>query len=213
MDYNEIILAGTSYADRANDPEIVANLDLFLSFGEARLSRLLKVRKASVRAVLVMADDQEYYSLPSDFGGMRDIQIISTNDGGQVRNRTLEMMNPQQMNNQSQTSTGNNTNQLGYYTIIADQIQVWPVGNSGANLEIVYYRTIPPLTSIDSTNWVSEDHPDIYLCLLMYEIELFTKNHTIADGWTNRLDVALRELATSDDLERWSGTPLSTRVG
>ena len=60
MNYNEIISAGVAYADMLSDPEITAKLDLFLRFGEARLSRLLKVRTASVRATLAMCDDEEY---------------------------------------------------------------------------------------------------------------------------------------------------------
>ena len=212
MDYNEITAAGKAYADREKDPEINANIDTFLRFGEARLSRLLKVRKASVRAQLAMDSVDEYYSLPPDFGGMRDIQIISPPETVPSRSRTLYYSSPEQMNAQSQLSSGISLN-IGYYTIIAEQIQVWPLGAGGDILELIYYRRIPALVpeAPGDSNWVSEDHPDIYLSLLMYEISLFIKNHDIAQGWTDRLNVALDELDITDKMERWSGTPMATR--
>jgi hypothetical protein len=211
MQYSEIVAAGKAYADRNKDPEIIANIDIFLRFGEARLSRLLKVRKASVRAQLAMGTD-EYYSLPPDFGGMRDIQVISPPEVTPSRSRTLYYSSPEQMNAQSQLSSGISLN-IGYYTVIADQIQIWPVGAAGDTLELIYYRRIPPLIPDvpQNVNWVSDDHPDIYLSLLMYEISLFIKNHEVALSWTNRLNTALDELDVTDKQERWSGTPMATR--
>lgn len=210
MNYLEITDAGKAYADRAKDPEILANIDIFLRFGEARLSRLLKVRKASVRAQLPI-NEEEYYALPIDFGGMRDIQIIADSASGGA-SRTLYYSNPEQMNNQSDRSSDIHVH-LGYYTVIADQIQIWPTGSTGDIMEMIYYRRIPPLIALapDDNNWVSEEHPDIYLALLMYEISLFIKNHEVSLNWMDRLNTALDELEITDKMERWSGTPMSTR--
>ena len=144
---------------------------------------------------------------------MRDIQIVPA-EGSTSRGRTLYFSNPEQMNMQSRAASNNpNTNNVGYYTIIANQFQIWPTGAGGDTLEIIYYRRIPPLVAegVGSVNWVSDEHPDIYLALLMYEIELFTKNWDVADGWTGRLNTALDELDVSDKIERWSGTPMATR--
>ena len=206
MNYQEIVDAGVAYADRFNDPEIADNLDLFLRMGEARLSRLLKVRKASVRAVL-LANGGSMYSLPPDFGGMRHIQIMPTDPTKQLK--IMDFLNPRQMSIKEQGETS--SSQLGYYTIIADQIKT-SFNVSDSVIEILYYQRIPPLTEGDDTNWVSDDHPDIYLCLLMFEIEIFTKNYEAADGWESRLDKALNELEVTDVTERWSGDPLTTKV-
>ena len=206
MDYQEIVDAGVAYADRFNDPEIADNLDLFLRMGEARLSRLLKVRKASVRAIL-LANGGNMYALPPDFAGMRHIQIIPTDPTKRLT--VLDFLNPRQMTIKEQGERA--LNQLGYYTIIADQLKI-SFEVSASTIEILYYQRIPPLTETAENNWVSIDHPDIYLCLLMFEIEIFTKNYTAADGWEARLDKALNELGVTDITERWSGDPLTTKV-
>jgi len=215
MNYQEIIDAGISYSDRFTDSEVKNNLDVFLRFGEARLSRLLKVRKASVRATVAVTPDTPYYSVPPDFGGLRDIQINSILDDGSEKRKPLRYMNPEQIELKSQ-ETGNagfeQQNDLGYYTIEANQFRVAPSPGVNDTLEILYYQRILPLTSGNPNNWVSDDHPDMYLALLMYEIELFVKNHDTATGWESRLNTALDELEVTDVEERWSGTPLETRT-
>ena len=206
MDYQEIIGAGTAYADRKSDPEINDNLDLFLRMGEARLSRLLKVRKASVRANII-TNGTEFYSLPPDYAGMRNIQILPNDPTKRIL--IFDYLNPAQLLVKEQEDRPDN--QLGFYTIIADQIKL-SIKPSGSTLEILYYQRIPPLTSEAPNNWVSDDHPDMYLSLLMFEIEIFTKNYEVADGWESRLDKALGELVTTDITERWAGNPLATKV-
>ena len=206
MDYQEIIGAGTAYADRKSDPEINDNLDLFLRMGEARLSRLLKVRKASVRANII-TNGTEFYSLPPDYAGMRNIQILPNDPTKRIL--IFDYLNPAQLLVKEQEDRPDN--QLGFYTIIADQIKL-SIKPSGSTLEILYYQRIPPLTSEAPNNWVSDDHPDMYLSLLMFEIEIFTKNYEVADGWETRLDKALDELIVTDITERWAGNPLATKV-
>ena len=211
MNYQEIIAAGVAYADRLSDPEVNANLDLFLRLGEARLSRLLKVRKASVKAVL-LGNGGNTYALPPDYGGMRDIQIVPFDTTKRVL--ILDYINPRQMNIKQQVDDADRVNnQLGYYTIAADQLE-FASDVTASTIEILYYQRIPPLTSEEDedTNWVSDDHPDMYLSLLMYEIEIFVKNYDVADGWEARLDKALGELVVTDVSERWSGVPLATKV-
>lgn len=217
MDYTEITDAGRAYADRVNDPEIEANLDIFLRLGEARLSRLLKVRKASVRATLIVNSASEYYALPTDFGGMRDVQV-NTQSNGTSKKKTLSLLNPEQFELKAQETSNND---LRYYNIIAEQIRITSPGDN-ETLEIAYYQRIPQLTSQvedivnnlkdETNNWVSIDHPDIYLSLLMFEIELFTKNYEAADGWESRLMKAIDDLKVTDSDERWSGTPMTTRT-
>lgn len=210
MNYQEIIDAGVAYADRFTDIEIAANLDTFLRLGEARLQRLLKVRKASKQATLPMSADLLKYSVPPDFGGIRTIKIIPSEGNG--KEIMLRYLNPEQMTYQTQfTGEASVNNSIRYYTIEANQFLVDKTG-AGDVLQITYYQRVPPLTADDNSNWVSDDHPDMYLSLLMYEIELFAKNYDVAEGWKGRLDVAINELEITDIEERWSGNPLETRL-
>jgi len=72
--YQELIDAAQAYADRYY-LEVAANMPLFILMSESRMNRVLKTRKQSARAFTPTVEGQEYYPLPPDYAGMRDIQI------------------------------------------------------------------------------------------------------------------------------------------
>lgn len=205
MNYNEIKDLALSYADR-KDSGTISRMDDFLRVTESRINKALKTQKMSVRAVLQTVDKQEYYSLPPDYSGLRDIELRSTLHS---RDRcTLQYMSPEQLNNRS-ASPGDQV----YYTLIANQIQIMPPRPTGEILEIIYFRKVPPLTPSESENWVSVSDPDLYLFGLLVEISSFLKDANASAMWDARFAQCL-EAIQSDDLDnRWSGTALQIRVG
>lgn len=203
MDYSQLVSLVTSYSDRS-DVEVSANMNNFILLVEAKINRLLRVREMAIRARIATITGETYYPLPDDFAGLRDVQLDVDN-----KIYTYKYLNPEQMNNISNLEITEPS--LNYYTIIADQIQIFPARES-ANIEIVYYQKIPNLYT-DITNWVSETYPDLYLAGIMVEIESFVKNKEGVVFWEARFDKAANALTMSDSIDRWSGTPLNMRVG
>ena len=207
MNYTEIVDAAYSYADR-QDPESRNNADLFLRAVENRLNNRLKVQKMSCRTQLMTRLNAEYYGLPPDFAGLRDIEI--SNPGNSRGRCTLQYLNPEQMNNWSTASNQGRTDRI-YYTIIADQLQIMPP-QDGMTMEIVYYRNVPPLTPTDDENWVSIGQPNLYVFGMLVEISSFAKDKEAALLWEQRFMSEVNALTEEDQLNRWSGTPLQIRT-
>jgi len=211
MNYLEVKEIALSYSDRESDAELPAKIDSFLRIVEARVDRVLKVQRMTVRTLLTTVAGQEYYGLPSDFAGLRDIEVRSADTiDGEARDRvTLEYLSPEQMN----SATGIPASQSNiYYTIIANQLQISPPQDSNV-LELVYYRKLPNLTENDNTNWLSEDNPDTYVFGLMVEISAFVKNEQSTALWDARFKESLAEIDLDDSKSRWSGVALQMRNG
>lgn len=212
MNYTEIKETALNYADR-QDSEVIDNIDNFLKIVESRVNKLLKVQKQTMRTKVLTVADQEYYGLPDDFGGLRDIEV--SDFAGDTRN-TLRYLNPEQMNSAASQSdlnrSGNIKSQAGYYTIIANQLQIYPP-QDGLVLEIIYYQNIAPLTEASPTNWLSDSNPDCYIFGLLTEINAFVKDAATSGLWDGRFKTALAEITKDDKDTRWSGTPLSIRIG
>lgn len=209
MNYTELVAAGKAYADR-KDVEVVENLPVFIQMAEGKINRRLRTRKQSARAAIPTKDGEEFYSLPPDFAGMRHIQFDSSSVDGQNSVYIMEYAAPEFFDQErSKVPSGKH-----YYTIIANQLQVYPRFAAGFFIEIIYYQRVPPLTNqADSnTNWLSEDYPDIYLSGLVAEIELFAKNYDVAGLWADRMNTAIDDLENIDIGERWSGGSLTTRI-
>lgn len=212
MNYTEIVDLALAYADRPNDSEVTANVDNYILLVESRINRKLKVSDMSARSVVDLTTtdpDQEYFQLPDDFGGLRDIEVNV--DGGSRRSATY--VNPEQMN--SLTSNQNISNASTakiYYSIVARQIQIFPAQQNGF-LEIIYYQRIMNLNSTDPNNWISDEFPDVYIHGIVQEISAFVKDGDAFKIWKARFDEALDEIHVEDAENRWSGTPLTTKVG
>jgi len=207
MTYDELVAASIAYADRY-DLEVSQNMDMYILMVEARINRLLKTRKQSARAFTTTVDQQDYYGLPPDYAGMRDIQINSDSPITDHAISTVSYLSPEIFNKRQ----GKPYEGSSYYTVIGDQIQIFPKPNGEQTIEMVYYQKLPNLNTIANTNWLSVDYPDIYLAGITAEIELFAKNYEVADGWFERLKISVGELENTDVVERWSGTALVTRI-
>ena len=198
-----------SYSDRENDAELIAKMDSFLRVTEARINRVLKVQKMSIRTQVTTVVGQDYYGLPPDFAGLRDIEIMS--DASDNNRTTLQYLSPEQMNDVTNL-TPSPVNPQVFYTIIANQLHISTLQDNML-LEIVYYAKLVPLSSADQTNWMSVDNPDVYLFGLMVEVLSFVKNAEGKQLWDVRFKEALSEIHQDDSDSRWSGTALQMRNG
>lgn len=209
MDYAELQDVAQRYADR-QDEEIINLFPQYLKLAEARVNRLLKTREQTSRVYTPTIANVAYYPLPPDYRGMRDVQVTNLQPTTRQAPSTYPMkyISPSEMNERE------NTHKSGemFYTVIDNQIQILPILNAGYSIEMVYYRKVPPLTATEPVNWLSEEHPDIYVAAVTGEISLFVKDYAAAESWFSRMSGAIGELQVSDINERWTGNPLTTRI-
>jgi hypothetical protein len=198
MNLKQIKEVAQSYCDRY-DQELVDALPSFIKIVEAKINNALRTGEQAIRSQIYLELDQEYYGLPSDWGGARDIEIL---EEGQQHGRTLTYLAPEEMNKISRKS--NSRNRHNYYTIIANQIQIAPPCDREI-LEIVYYQRLPELVEEDDTNWLTEKNPDAYVFGLCTEIGAFAKDDVIFMTYDGRFKESLSNVTQEDQITRWSG--------
>jgi len=204
MNYNEVTATALAYSNRS-DADVLENIDNFLRMTESKLNRELHVQRQSKRALVQMVDGQEYYGLPSDFAGLRDLETRQAADPN-VR-ATFQYRSPEQF-----SAAVNRDAQTCIYTIVADQLQIWP-SSDGDILEIIYYAILEPLAPATPENWLSKRYPDLYVFGLLIEISAFAKDAAAAAEWNGRFNEALASIESKDRKERWSGTALQVTLG
>jgi hypothetical protein len=207
MNYKDIVTAAQAYTDRY-DEELVTAMPAFTKVVEGKINNALRTGDQSVRAQIWLLRDQEYYGLPSDWGGARDVEILK--DGTKTGGRTLVYMAPEELNKLSR-SPGRPYPRHNYYTIIANQIQVAPPTDNEV-LEIVYYQRLPALTQDDDANWLTEKNPDAYIFGLCTEISAFAKDVASYETYKMRFAEAMADITMEDQVTRWSGPALRVQV-
>lgn len=214
MDQSKVISASKAYTDRY-DEELNDAIPAFLRIVESKINTAMKTGEQSVRAQIRLTANQEYYSLPADFGGFRDVELVRKGSGSighhnaqsPIGGHTLVYLSPEEMN---KISRGQHQNNM-YYTVIANQIQIAPPQTDDI-LEVVYYQLVPPLLSPTDTNWLSEKHPDAYVFGLCAEISAFAKDEMGFQGYDARFKESLASITMDDQITRWSGPSLRTQV-
>ena len=200
MNYREIVTAAQAYTDRY-DEELVSAIPAFIKVVEGKINNALRTGEQAVRAQIWLLRDQEYYGLPYDWGGARDVEILK--DGTKAGGRTLTYLSPEEMNKISR-SPGRPYPRHNYYTIIAGQIQVAPPTDNEV-LEIVYYQRLPALEADTDSNWLTVKNPDAYIFGLCTEISAFAKDAVSYETYKMRFAEAMADITMEDQVTRWSG--------
>lgn len=203
MNYQDVINSALAYADKANADDVVANMDAFLRVVEARVDRILQTRLQSRRARLICSYETEYYGLPPDYGGLRDVEII-TAGGGRI---TMQWLASEAMDNHI-----NLNGTTPSYSVVANQLHIWPLLDETNTIEIAYYQRVMPLTSDAPENWITRYAPDLYIHGLLVEIFSFIKDPDGATLWDGRFRSALKELDSDDARDLWSGPSPTIQV-
>lgn len=214
MNYGDLIKASKAYTDRY-DQDLDDAIPAFTMIVESKINTAMKTGEQSVRAQIRLTKNQEYYSLPADFGGFRDVELIQKGSGSidhhnalsPIGGQTLTYLSPEEMNKVSR----DHSQKSMYYTVIANQIQIAPP-KADDILEVVYYQLVPHLADLGDSNWLSEKHPDAYIFGLCAEISAFAKDDVGFQGYDARFKESLASITMDDQITRWSGPSLRTQV-
>lgn len=177
--------------------DLTSQIPDFIMLAEAKLNRSLRTRQMEQRSTAAAA---EYMALPTLFLEMRNIKTTGTPV------YTLEQRAPFEMDALDDGSTGRPSR----YAIIANQIRLAPAPDSTYTLEIDYWESIPPLAS-NSTNWLLDAAPDVYLYGALLEASAYILDDPRIPLWMDAYTRTINQLQTADRRARWSGSPMAVR--
>lgn len=143
----------SAIADWLNRDDLTSVIPNFIELAEAELTRNLRHRKMIVRADATI--DSEYTQTPDDWFQTQTL-ILETDPI-----TTLSYLTPDALNEKRKSSSANG--KPLFYTMIGTEIQVYPVPSGDYTAELVYYAKIPALSDSQTTNWLLDFAPDIYL--------------------------------------------------
>lgn len=169
----------------------------FITLAEAKLNRRLKVRQ--MRSVLQLTPTSPYVSLPGDYRSAIRVMYGNT----PLRFLSEQMADPSM-------NLGGDFNR---YTLIGDKIWILTQVDGKSILTLHYYQQIEPLSDTNTSNWLLEDGPDIYLYASLLEAEPYIKNDQRIPVWQSALEVALRDIGALDDEGQHSGSDMTMEAG
>lgn len=185
------------YLDR---DDLEARIPDFVALLEARINRLIRGVNQETRTTWTTSD--ETYALPSDFRKLRKIHIEGSPD------RALDEISPQSAAYMFNGQTGTPR----AYFIEGRTITFCPPPTSSTTFRVTYFTRIEPLTSENDSNWLLEEHADIYMFGTLLEAAIYIRDAEAISLCSEKLDQALAELQRMARTDRYGGGPLTPKT-
>jgi len=179
------------YLAEAPTSEYASDADLFIDLAESRFNADLVTRNQQASSSLT-PDANGEMDLPDDYAAF---DWATANEG--TRKIPLTETSPEWMEDQFPYAR---SGVAQYITIDGDKIRVRPV--TGSTITFRYYRTIPALSSANTTNWLLTKLPGLYLSASLYEAAQFFNDRENAGRYGSMYDDQLALLRRTDRRER-----------
>ena len=171
---------------------------------DAKLRRTLRARDMETRNI-TFTIGAEYVTLPTDFLEVKSL-YLNTDPIRPITHMPDDMMN-------LLFTSGNQ--KPAYFNIAGDSFRFRPVPDSSYSATLTYYARPGALSSgaaNTATNWIINEHPDIYLYGSLVEAEGFLMNDARILTWRQQYDAAIAERKNSSNRSMWGSPGLQVRV-
>lgn len=191
-----------SIASWLNREDLTDRIPEFVTMAEARFNREIRVNSMLQREITTATN--AYVTLPEDWLQHSSLVITAPSDYGVA----LDYITPEEFNDRrKQVLPGIPV----AYTIINNNILLLPAPPSTVSLEITYYKKIPALSNSNTSNWLLERSPDLYLYGSLLNAEPFLMNDERVPLWMAAVSQAIEAMRMeSERASRPSGS-LSAR--
>jgi hypothetical protein len=187
----------TSVADFLNRSDLTSVVPDFVALAEAQINRRL-MRDGPVRQMMGRSDatvNAEFIAVPSDFLGAKAI-YLSPNY------QPVEIVSPEEIVRRK-TLYPNETGDPKVFAVVGGQLQFWPWVSTGSfSGELTYWKSIPALTSTNTTNWLLTAYPDIYLYTSLIQSAPYLRDDARLQVWVSISEAALSDFTEADKKAR-----------
>lgn len=198
--FSDLKAAMRDYLGIGDGSSYATNLDTAIAFAEARFNATLRNRRQLTSATLTVDANGEA-DVPTDYAGFA--RCKTTYGGGTV---DLEEVSAEWMDDEFPLLNGGAPK---YVAIDGDTFRFRPVPSDSVTLR--YYAEIPALSDSNTSNWLLELQPSLYLAAALYEHSLLFDDPDGAQRFAAMMADQVGILAERDIAERINTRRLQVR--
>ncbi len=173
-------------------------LEEFIAFAERDFQR--RVFTPDREEAYSLSADAQSEALPGDFWGFKSGPYVDASP-----DVVLTKLSPGDLR---ATYPSGATGTPAHYAIEGENILFGPIPSSATSIKGTYWKTIPPLASGTTTNWLITDHPDLYLAGTLHYAHLFLLDEARAGLWGSKRDEAIEAINQAGSRRASNSGPL-----
>ena len=193
----------TAIADWVDRSDLTAKLGDFIALAEADIRPTLFVSQMEQRAYATASTSSPYLALPTNFISVRRVQIVSGGIDYQIQEIPASDM--------SRLDDGG-SGMPRYYSIVGEQFQFSPQPDAEYRVEITYFKDVPELSDSNTTNWILDDYPTVYLFGALKHCAIYIYDSAKAAEFSVLYEKALNDMKKQSRKRQYGGHPLHVRV-
>lgn len=186
----------TAIANWLNRSDLTTAIPEFIQIAEARFRADERCRKLEDGGAFVISADGE--ALPSDL-----MSIESWYHDGPTYFGPIDVVPANELG----ARKGSHPSGAPAAAALIDGLAYFAPAPDGAyNTRMTYWRTVEPLGVSTSTNWLLDDHPDVYLFGALAETAPFLKDDERVALWETKAEAALNRLSKATQNKQFGGS-------
>jgi hypothetical protein len=179
-----------SIADWLNRDDLTSVIPDFISLAEAQIERRVPTQRMVVRTNLTISS--QFTNLPSDFLSAKSLVLTSTSPV-----RPLEFVTEDEMD--AKRVVFQAVGKPAYFTIIGTTAEVVPTPDTSYTAELTYFQTFAKLSDSNTSNWLLERHPDVYLYGSLLQAAPYLRDDERVGMWTALYGQAIEDMIVQND--------------
>lgn len=203
VDYDSLQQA---IAEELNRSDLSAKIPLFIQMFEKAYNKDPRGRIQDSVVISTADIAEDLTPVPADYIQMQNLRIpasVCQVDG-------LQLLTSQQVGWFRERY--NVAGEPLYYAIIGGRLRLLPIPDQQYTFEMEYFAKLPTLSETNETNWLLNDHPDIYMYGALMHAEPYLKNDERIATWGKLYGDLMESLNTTDDRAQFSGDTLKMRT-
>jgi hypothetical protein len=193
--YTGLTTAVENWLDR---DDYNARVPYFIALAEAHFRRILVNPEREKRVTLAAGGAVD---LPDDYDSARALYVTMT------PSNALTQVSPSELYQRYGSAQAARPQ---VYSVTVGQIVFGPSPDADYAAKLIYNAKIPSLNATTQTNWLLDEHPDVYLYGALFQAEIFGWNDERATGFKTLMEETLDEINGVGNRRRYSG-PLTMR--
>lgn len=180
--YAELQAAVADWVERG---DLTTRSPTFIANAEGKVNRALRERRQQSQDTASIST--QLSALPSDFREVVTIQAKAATDSSYTK---LDPMPSDVMADANNDATG----RPRFWGLIGDQLMLYPAPDQAYTVLLTYYNKVPALSASNTSNWLLEDAPDVYLDGALAGFYEWDQNWEAANRYLQKFEAGLAEV-------------------
>ena len=189
MTYDSLVTAIEQYLER-NDASVVSQIPTFIALAEFEIAQQIKTLGQMQVVQSTMSINNPILPKPARWRKTTSMSVTANGVKSQVFLRKYEYLNS--YNNNGATGVP-----LYYGDYDYDHWLLAPAPDAEYAFEVLYYERLIPLSSINQTNWITNNAPNLMLFGALLQAVIYLKNDDRV-VFQQKYDAALQAIKAED---------------